>query len=108
MNIKYIYKPYYLGEFRPSWETDDEQTSYEKYRLLYYYYETEEHDRLYLGEKGMPRNGKELAIINRFASVARKKVISWKHKKEFCFLEHEDIKERIKIYEEKYPHFKTI
>lgn len=108
MNTNDIYKQYYLGEFRPSWETDGEQTAYEKYRLLYYYYETEEYDRLYLGEKGMPRNGKEVALINRFAGVARKKVISWKYKKELCRLSHEETKEMLNIYEEKNPHFKTI
>lgn len=102
-----IYKQYVLGEFVPSWERDDEQTSFEKYRLLYYYYETEEHDRLYCGSDGRPKNGKELGVINRFAREARKKVLTWKHKKEFCFLEHEEVKELLKIYEEKFPHFKT-
>ena len=102
-----IYKNYVLGEFLPSWETEDEETAWGKYTLLHYYYETEEHDRRYCGNDGMPKNGKQLAEVNRFAREASKKVFSWKHKKELCYLEHEEVKEMIKLYDEKYPHFKS-
>ena len=103
-----LYKQYYLGDFVSSWDTDDECVAYEKYRLLYYYYETEEHDRLCCGPDGIPKTYEQRWSVNRFANEARKKVINWKYKKDFGHMSHDEIKDVIIAYEEKYPHFRTV
>ena len=106
MTVSEEFQQNYLGSFEHSCNTESEQTAYEKYRLVFYYYETECFDRLYCGNDGIPRNDREHIAINRFAKQASKKVVSWKYKKSFCYLSHNEIKQWVDFYEEKYPHFK--
>jgi len=99
------YDVQFLGKFYHSFDTDDELTAYDKYTVIRYYYETEEYDRLLCGSDGIPKNSVQYRAVNVFAKEARKRVQNWEHKKEFCYMKHEEIKAWMGRYQEKYPTF---
>jgi len=85
---------------------ETEQEAFEKYGLLLYYYQTEEFDRLICGEDGKPKDGEQMAACGKNArQIARQLNVSWRYKKDFGHWGHERVKEEMKWYEKKYPHF---
>ena len=99
------YEVQFLGKFLSSFDTDDEITAYEKYTVVRYYYETEKYDRLMCGSDGIPKNVFQRVDVKNFAREARKKVASWKYKKDYCYLSHEEIAMWLDRFLEKYPKF---
>ncbi len=108
MKTKYNtdYKTYCNGMFKPDYETDSEEVSFEKYRTIIYYYNTEEFDISMCGPEGRPKNDKQRDACQRNATIHQKLLVpNYKIGKKYADYSQGELMELIKIYNDKYPKF---